>query len=139
MNILFETAALATCVFTGLYAGSMLTEAGILVPYWKKMDPGDFLRLHKTMAPMLFRFYAPLTVLGTISPSVVVLIGLLLGVSVSGFWWFAVATSLLVLSVYFLYFKAANESFENGTDPKQAAKTLAECLPAGVVGTMFSS
>ncbi len=121
---IFELSGILSCLFTGLYAGSMLTEAGILVPYWKKMEPADFLRMHQTMAPSLFRFYAPLTVAGTLSPVVTLAVGLLAAEPITTWWWLAVVISLMVLGVYFGYFKSANKSFETGTSATAAAATL---------------
>lgn len=57
-----------TVIMTGLLAGALLTEAFILVPYWKKMPSIEFLRLHQTMSPSLFRYYVPLTVAGSAFP-----------------------------------------------------------------------
>ena len=121
---IFELSSILTCVVTGVFAGSMLTEAGILVPYWRKMMPEEFLRLHHTMAPMLFRFFAPLTILGTLLPSVHVALGLLSGSALSDYSYLAAALSVAVLTLYFAFFKSANQSFADGTDPAQAAVTL---------------
>ncbi len=120
----FELSSIVTCVVTGLYAGSMLTEAGVLVPYWRKMPPEEFLRLHHTLAPTLFRFFAPLTVLGTLLPALNVVFGSFALQSVSTYSWIAAVISLGVLSIYFGYFKPANQSFAEGSDGEEAANTL---------------
>jgi len=65
---------LMATIFLGLYAGSLLTEAMILVPYWRKMSAEDFFGLHSELGPRLFRYFAPLTVIAVMST---VLVGIL--------------------------------------------------------------
>ena len=52
--------AVATLVL-GIYAGSLLTEGVVLVPYWRRMPHAEFMRLHGDVGPSLFRYFAPLT------------------------------------------------------------------------------
>ena len=96
----------------------------MLVPYWRKMPPEEFLRLHHTLAPTLFRFFAPLTVLGTLLPTLHAVIGTLALQTVSRYSWAAAVISLGVLAIYFGYFRPANQSFEEGSDGAEAANTL---------------
>ncbi|PHS13282.1 MAG: hypothetical protein COA86_17390 [Kangiella sp.] len=97
----------------GLLVGSLLTEAMILVPYWRKMEPKEFLRLHGTMGPSLYRYFAPLTIAGTMLPMITGVISFVahnftLNASVV----VALLTSLMFI-IYFIYFKSANKSFES--------------------------
>ena len=88
----------------GLYAGSLLTEAMILVPFWRKMEPENFFALHHKMGPNLFRYFAPLT---TIAVGAAVLSAIFGGL------WDVVAGGLCLLAfiIFFVYFKKANASF----------------------------
>jgi hypothetical protein len=103
MLALTDLAAIAL----GLYAGGMLTEALILVPYWRKMPASDFFNLHGMLGPSLFRFYAPLTTTAFV-----------LSVA-SAAWgselvsWKTLAAFLCsaALLTFFVYFKRANASF----------------------------
>ena len=106
---------LSTAFCLGLFVGSMLTEGMILVPYWRSMEPKTFLDLHGTMGPRLYGYFAPLTILATLIPTVTA--GACLG-SPTHPWvdsTVASAIMLLILGIYFLYFKAANESFATGS------------------------
>jgi len=99
----------------GLLVGSLLTEAMILVPYWRKMEAKDFLSLHGTMGPSLYRYFAPLTIAGTMLPMITGFISFVahkftINLSVV----VALLTSLMFV-IYFIYFKSANKSFETGT------------------------
>ena len=91
----------------GLFAGSLLTEATILVPYWRRMEPAEFFRLHGSLRPNLFRYFAPLTVL-TVSFAVV---AAMLNRQNNIPWLTAGSLSLFALAIFFIYFRAANNRF----------------------------
>lgn len=100
LNILSTT-------IVGLYAGSLLTEAKILVPYWRGMEPSEFFRLHGSMGPSLFRYFAPLTTLA-------VLLSVITAVANSGgnlAWNITAGLCLSALVIFYIYFKKANQSF----------------------------
>lgn len=112
---MLEISQLATSFILGLFIGSLLTEALLLVPYWRKMPSKEFLKLHHTLGPQLYRYFAPLTILATIIPIASGIIVL----NLSQQWqWLALMPSILailMLALYFAYFKAANESFKTGS------------------------
>ena len=107
---MIEALYLASTVMLGLFAGALLTEGMILVPYWRKMAPADFFRLHGEMGPGLFRYFAPLTVIAVILAVAAALVSLgeptpaytriLAGIGAA-----------LTLLIFFVYFKAANQAF----------------------------
>ncbi|MEM6477138.1 MAG: hypothetical protein AAF687_13335 [Pseudomonadota bacterium] len=104
---------LATFVL-GLLAGALLTEGAILVPYWRRMEPEEFLRLHSTMGPSLYRYFAPLTIAGVMLPAASAGVSLGLGEEAPS----RVAAGILclcALGIYFAYFKAANAKFAEHT------------------------
>ncbi|MEM1230565.1 MAG: hypothetical protein AAGI15_08520 [Pseudomonadota bacterium] len=115
---------LLTVVSAGLLAGALLAEAGVLVPYWRRMPIAEFLRLHHTMASSLFRFYAPLTIAGTMLP--IIAGGLSLGQAEPGLLWplSALCAGGLLL-FYLLFFRQANASFATETDLDRGQATLA--------------
>lgn len=39
---MIDILSIFSTLMLGLFAGSLLTEGGILVPYWKKMTPENF-------------------------------------------------------------------------------------------------
>lgn len=88
----------------GLYAGSLLTEGTILVPYWRRMSPEDFFSKHGEMGPSLFKYFAPLT-------TAAVALSVLAAVLAGGRHIIAAGLCVSALIIFFLYFKKANASF----------------------------
>lgn len=99
-----------TTLAIGLFAGALLTEACILVPYWRKMHPDEFFRLHGSIGFNLFRFFAPLT---TIAVVLSVISGAIeIGGENANFLLLASTIfCLIALAIFFLYFKKANKKF----------------------------
>jgi hypothetical protein len=58
---MIETLTVLTTLVLGLFAGSLLTEALLLVPYFRSLRFEEFNRSHREFGPRLFRYYAPLT------------------------------------------------------------------------------
>ncbi len=116
MTFEFLPVLLVTNAFVlGLFVGSMLTEAMILVPYWRSMEPSVFLQLHGTLGPQLYRYFAPLTIAATVIPLVTAVACRLTGQENRGFALGTAGLMLGILGIYFFYFKAANESFKTGS------------------------
>jgi len=93
-----------TTAIIGLYAGSLLTEGMILVPYWRRMSAEEFFSGHSGMGPSLYRYFAPLTVLA-------VMLSVVTAVLAGGRHIWAAGLCLTALAIFFLYFKKANASF----------------------------
>jgi len=135
---MFELLSLCSCIFTGLFAGALLTEAGILVPYWRKMAPGEFLALHHTMAPSLQQFFTPLTILGALLPTITLVAGWLSGTTPNLYWWVSATLAASALAFYFGFFKSANQRFADGKDPAEAKTTLAQWARWHNLRTLFA-
>jgi hypothetical protein len=109
-------AALAV-VALGLSAGSMLTEATVLVGYWRSAPPEEFLAWFRRYEPTLVAFY------GTIE--VVALIAAFLALFAHAFpkrpgfaeTATAAGLSIVVLALYLLYFEDVNAAFVTGLIP----------------------
>jgi len=104
-----------TSLILGLFVGSLLTEAVILVPYWRSLKSETFLVLHGTLGPRLYKYFAPLTILATLLPTITAIFCIWTGANA---WIYSVAADLLVLAIfgiYFYYFKKANASFASGS------------------------
>lgn len=106
---MIEVLYIAATLIVGLYAGSLLTEAMILVPYWRRMEPAEFFRLHGQLGPKLFQFYAPLTT-GAVALAVIAAIA---NGGENLAWVMTAVICLSALLIFFAYFKKANESFAN--------------------------
>jgi Domain of unknown function (DUF1772) len=99
--------ALINTFVLGLFSGSLLTEAFVLVPFWRTLRPDAFFAFHHDFGNRLFRYFAPLTIAATALPVLLALWneGVNLSANIS-----AVA-SLVTLSFFPLYFRKANQAF----------------------------
>jgi hypothetical protein len=131
-----------TVIATGLLAGALLTEACVLVPYWKGMPTSEFLRLHHTMSSSLFRYFAPLTIAGTTLPIAYSAITLCTNTGSNPASLICGACGIGLLAFYFGFFRKANLSFATEDNPRAAATTLARwaklhAMRSGVAGVGF--
>lgn len=99
----------------GIFAGAMLTEGGVLVPFWRSLPPAEFLRWYAANSERLVAFFGPVT-------SVSAVLSLL--AAAASFWeghpgrWWALAAAgiaLVIVASFFLYFEPANASFAAAT------------------------
>ena len=100
-----------SAIILGIFLGAQIAEACLFVPIWKKMDPDDFFEQHKTVGPMIYRFFAPLTIAATLLPLLTVIINLIYTDKQRLLLWIMGLATLAFFSTYFLYFKTANQKF----------------------------
>ena len=115
MNLFAEVLAFLSAADLALFVGALLTEAMVLVPMWRTLQPQDFFTLHAAHAHRLYTFFAPLTVGATLlavgaAIAAVATGGPLISASVA-----AGVLALVILSTYGLYFQRANASFADGS------------------------
>jgi hypothetical protein len=104
-----NAAALLATVALGLAAGALLTEAAVIIPWWRTLPADAFLAWYAANTARLFQFY------GTLEAVAAVLV-LVAAVLVRDRWFvIAVLLSVGVLVMFPLYFQRANESFESAT------------------------
>jgi hypothetical protein len=110
-----EALARLAVVGLGLSAGALLAEAGVLVPFWRSLEPAAFLAWYRQNAARLLRFFGPLEVatgVGVVAATV----SSWLGGHPGSLWWACAALlTLAVLASFPAYFRAANQSFAEGT------------------------
>ena len=111
MNVVCDVLQLLSVASLGIFAGAMLTEGFVLVPFWRSLTPGNFLAWYAANDQRLLDFFSPLT-------SVTALFAV--GAAVASFWtgqrdrWaslVAAVLSVVIVSTFFLYFKQANTRF----------------------------
>ena len=121
--VMMDPVNLLTVVVVGLYAGSLLTEGVLLVPYWRSMEPENFFRLHGQFGPRLFRYFAPLTIAAVALPIIAAARGFF-APSGHNFWaWLSAGLLLIALAIFFFYFRAANLRFAERSLSDDALKT----------------
>ena len=99
----------------GVSAGAMLAEGAVLVPYWRSLPAGDFLRWFADNEPRLVAFYGPLEIAAA---ALTLVAAAVYGArSRPGAGWLAVSALLVVgvLALYPIYFRAVNARFVAGT------------------------
>ncbi len=111
MHVVCDVLQLFSVASLGIFAGAMLTEGCVLVPYWRSLAPADFLSWYAANDQRLLAFFSPLTSVTAI---------LALAAALASFWtgqpdrWaslLAAVISVAIVSTFFLYFKAANTRF----------------------------
>jgi len=106
---------LSSSMVLGVFLGAQIAEACLFVPVWKKMKPDDFFEQHESVGPIIYRFFAPLTIAATIIPLVTVLVNLTQNTNQTALFWVLGFSTLAFFSTYFLYFKDANQKFSDRT------------------------
>jgi hypothetical protein len=115
MSIVSEALRWLSVVTLGIYAGAMLTEGGVLVPFWRSLPPAEFLRWYAANADRLLAFFSPVTTAAGV---------LALLAAAGSLWeghpgrWWSVAAAVIMLAIvagYFVYFEAANVRFATAT------------------------
>lgn len=113
--MIIEVLQLISSLALGLLVGSLLTEAMILVPYWRSMEAKEFLRLHSKLGPRLYTYFAPLTILATMLPVFAAVMPIIMDTTPHWLSLVPAIITLIMLAIYFGYFKGANESFKTGS------------------------
>lgn len=109
----------STCTL-GIFLGTQLAEAVLIVPYWKELSSDVFFELHKSYGTRLYQFYAPLTIASTIFPAITFVFSLLGKSKTDILMWLMFIFTLMFFSTYYIYFKEANLSFAERTISNEA-------------------
>lgn len=95
----------------GVFMGTQLAEAALIVPYWKGLSPDDFFDFYKNYGKKLHQFYSPLTIVSTLLPLTTIAFCVFTKQKIDPLMWLTLVFTLLFFSSYFVYFKEANLSF----------------------------
>ena len=101
----------------GVYAGAMLTEGFVLVPFWRALPPAEFLRWYAANDRRLVGFFGPVT--SAAGVTALAAAGVSLWEGHPGRWPAVVAAVLMLVSVaaYFVYFERVNARFAAAAIP----------------------
>jgi hypothetical protein len=103
-----------------LFVGALLTEAIVLVPMWRTLEPRQFFTLHAAHAHRLYSFFAPLTVSATVLAVIAATTSVVGNRPQSSASVVAAILTLVILSTYGLYFRRANASFAEASISDEA-------------------
>ena len=111
MEIISEIARFLSVGSLGVFAGTMLTEGCVLVPYWRSLKPAEFFVWYAANGQRLQNFFGPLTWMTGLLSIASALVSLWQGHPSR--WLALLAATLLVavVSTFYLYFQKANASF----------------------------
>jgi len=117
MNNSFEFIRFLCTGALGVFAGAMLTEGLVLVPYWRLLPPAEFLTWYAANGQRLLGYFGPLTWLAGLLAIAAALVSL--WQSHPGRWPALLAAVLMfaVVSTFYLYFRNANASFATASLP----------------------
>ena len=99
----------------GLSAGALLAEGAVLVPFWRSLEPEEFLRWYRHHASLLLRFFGPLEVVPALLVVVAAAISRFDGRPGSAPLGLSSLLAVAVLLTFPLYFRSANQSFAGAT------------------------
>ncbi|MET0335772.1 MAG: hypothetical protein ABW190_16005 [Rhizobacter sp.] len=123
MNLFADVMPFLAAAGLALFVGALLTEAMVLVPMWRSLQPQEFFTLHAAHAHRLYTFFAPLTMGATLLAVLAAITSVATNRPLASASVVAGAISLVILSTYGLYFRRANASFAE-------ASITHEALPA---------
>src|SRR5262249_25486067 len=110
--------ALAAVAALGLSAGAMLTEALVLVPYWRSLPAVAFLAWVRANDARLVAFFGPLQISSLVLVAIAAALAVRAGRPDARGLGLAAVLTLIALAMYPLHFQAVNASFATATiDP----------------------
>jgi hypothetical protein len=113
IDLVSQLLPLMAAASLGLLAGALLAEDRLLVPYWRTLSAEAFYAAHPTVGPLLYRFFAPLTMAAPLAAVLAMVQVSLQSGGLTPRSLAASATAVLTCSlvaIYLMYFKSANEA-----------------------------
>jgi len=112
-------------IIFSIFLGSQITEGFLLVPYWQSLSKTEFYEYYHKFGPLISAFYTTLTIVAVLIPIRISIycytnkLPSLKYAATSSFF------ALLVIALFYLYFKGTNEQFYGATfDANQLKSTL---------------
>ncbi len=111
MSFLCNVSLHLSAALLGVFAGAMLTEAMVLVPYWRSLAPTEFFAWYAANDRRLLRYFGQLTTATALIVIAAAIAALATSHPAAISAMTAAALMLAVVASFPLYFKRANESF----------------------------
>jgi hypothetical protein len=111
MEEIASAAALLAVVALGLSAGALVTEGAVLLPFWRSLEPAQFLDWYGRHATLLLRFFGPLEGADAVLAVAAATFGALDGGEAGRLLGVAALLALGVLAAFPLYFQRVNAGF----------------------------
>ena len=94
-----------------IFVGSQITEGFLLVPYWKSLPMAEFYDYYTKFGPTVGRFYTILTIITVLIPVCYSIYCFRMQAASFNYSLISTFFSLLVIAVFYLYFKGTNQQF----------------------------
>jgi len=113
-------------IIFSIFLGSQITEGFILVPYWQSLSKTEFYEYYYKFGPLISKFYTILTIVAVLTPISISIycfsnkLPSLKYSAVSSFF------ALLVIALFYIYFKGTNEQFYRATFDANQLKSALE-------------
>jgi hypothetical protein len=117
---MLKTLLLLSTGTLGVFLGTQLAEAALIVPYWKGLSADEFFAFYKSYGAKLHQFYAPLTIAATLLPIATLACSILVKPKTDYLMWLMAGFAILFFATFFVYFKAANLGFTERTLSNEA-------------------
>ena len=112
--IVLEITQVACSVALGLLVGSWLTEALVLVPFWRTMEDQKFRDLYADLGVWIYKYFAPLTAIATLLALLTTLLPFAFGTTPNVYQCVSLGLVLLTLGMFAIYFKKSIANFKAG-------------------------
>jgi len=123
----------------GVFAGAMLTEGFVLVPYWRSLSPAEFFAWYAANDRRLLAFFSPVTSITAVVVLATAAVSLWAGHPGRWVTVIACASILAAVTMFFVYFEAANASFSAASvAPQELAAELSRWATWHAVRTVLS-
>jgi hypothetical protein len=120
MSLFTEVTTFLATAGLALFIGALLTEALVLAPMWRSLQPQEFFTLHAAHAHRLYTFFAPLTVGAMLLAVVAAITSVAADRPLSSASVVSAVLTLVILSTCGLYFWRANASFAEASITQEA-------------------
>lgn len=111
MNNVCAVLQLLSVACLGVFAGAMLTEGFVLVPWWQSLAPADFFAWYAANDARLLAFFSPVTSIAGVVALATAVVSLRTRHPERWASVVACASMLAAVATFFVYFEAANASF----------------------------
>jgi hypothetical protein len=110
-SVVGATTRLLSVAALGIFAGAMVTESYILVPYWRSLPASEFFTWYAANDRRLFGFFAPVTVVATLLAIASAAVSFRDRHPRRSLTLLAAVLSIAALSTFFIYFQNVNPRF----------------------------
>ncbi|WP_271405536.1 hypothetical protein [Tenacibaculum soleae] len=102
----------AIAIFS-VFLGSQITEGLLLVPYWKSLTSTKFYEYYSEFGPIINTFYSILTIIAILIPINLSVYSYIKKLPSLKYSIISSIFSLLILVIFYVYFKDTNQQFFN--------------------------